>query len=314
MKILFVSRGSNNKPKIIVENQGKSLIDNGVNVDYFLINSNGFLGYIKAIKPLRKVLLREKYDTVHAHYSFSAIIASFARAKPLVVSLMGSDVKRNLIGRLTIVIFRLLFSWRAIITKSEDSKASLRINSIIIPNGVDFSLFKPYDKVMCQERIGWDSKFKHILFAADPDRVEKNYNLASAAFELLEKEDFKIHFLKSVPYAETVYWYNAADIVLLTSKWEGSPNVIKEAMACCRPIVSTNVGDVELILGDVSGCYLSSYKAEVLARRILDALDFSNREEKTKGRERIQKLGLDSSTVASRIIEVYNNVEVKTRK
>jgi glycosyltransferase involved in cell wall biosynthesis len=49
---------------------------------------------------------------------------------------------------------------------------------------------------------------------------------------------------KSVPEAELALWYNAADVLLLTSHFEGSPRVVVEALACGTPVVTTDVGDV----------------------------------------------------------------------
>jgi glycosyltransferase involved in cell wall biosynthesis len=47
---------------------------------------------------------------------------------------------------------------------------------------------------------------------------------------------------------------NACDVLLFTSMYEGSPNVIKEALACNLPIVSVDVGDVRERLEGVAGC------------------------------------------------------------
>jgi glycosyltransferase involved in cell wall biosynthesis len=98
---------------------------------------------------------------------------------------------------------------------------------------------------------------------------------------------------------------NAADVVILTSLWEGSPNVIKEAMACNRPIVSTDVGDVRWIFGDTPGCYVTSNDAVDVAEKIQSALDFSKDQHVTKGRDRLLKLGLNADHVAVKILKFY---------
>jgi len=103
-------------------------------------------------------------------------------------------------------------------------------------------------------------------------------------------------------------YYSASDVILLTSLWEGSPNVIKEAMACNCPIVTTDVGDVRWIIGDTEGCYIASLDPNDYSLKMKKALDFAQKSGKTNGRNRIIYLGLDADTIALRIIGVYEKV------
>ena len=90
---------------------------------------------------------------------------------------------------------------------------------------------------------------------------------------------------------------------MLTSLWEGSPNVIKEAMACNIPIVSTDVGDVREVIGNTEGCYITSFEPEYIAEKIELALQFGKR---TDGRENIKHL--ESSLIARKIIDLYKKI------
>jgi glycosyltransferase involved in cell wall biosynthesis len=101
---------------------------------------------------------------------------------------------------------------------------------------------------------------------------------------------------------------NASDVLILSSLHEGSPNVIKEAMACNCPIVTTNVGDVKWVLDNTDGCYISSFDPKEYVEKIKLALEFSEKNGRTKGRDRIIELGLDSVTIAKKIINVYQKV------
>jgi teichuronic acid biosynthesis glycosyltransferase TuaC len=94
----------------------------------------------------------------------------------------------------------------------------------------------------------------------------------------------------------------------VTSFSEGSPLVIKEAMACNCTIVSTNVGDVEWVLGDTEGCYIAVFDAKDVAKKLKLAIEFREEHQYTNGRNRITELGLDSETIAGRIMEVYKKV------
>jgi len=307
MRVLFVCSG-NSKIGIspIVRSQGESLKHNKIEVAYFPIKGKGFRGYIKNIFQLRKYLSNNHYDLIHAHYSLSAICASFTFSKiPTVVSLMGSDIK---LGRFWNVLIRVLskYKWKTTIVKSERMKNSIGLlDALVIPNGVDFRQFKPIKKNIAQENIGYDPKKNHIIFVSNPDRYEKNFQLAQKAYSLVKDKNIELKVICTVSHNLLPYYYNTADVLLLTSLWEGSPNVIKEAMACNCPIVSTDVGDVKEVFGNTNGCYICSYDPEDVEEKIKIALDFGKR---TNGRQRIIELGLDSDTVAQKIISVYKEV------
>jgi glycosyltransferase involved in cell wall biosynthesis len=305
MKIIFISSGNSEEGiSPIVKNQAMSLQKEDIDLKYFQIIGKGVLGYIKNVYPLKKYLKSNKFDIIHAHYSLSAFVASLAGAKPMIVSLMGSDVKSNGYYKFVIKFFNKLF-WSKIIVKSKDMKNTLNINNVdIVPNGVDFDKFKPIDRKLSLKETGWNISKKHVLFAANPERHEKNYLLAKTAFELLSNKNLELHHLDNVSNDKMPFYYNASDVVLLTSLWEGSPNVIKEAMACNIPIVSTDVGDVKELLDSIEGCYISSYSPDNVAEMIKLA-SLCNR---TNGRDILIELGLDSNTVAGRIINIYKEV------
>jgi teichuronic acid biosynthesis glycosyltransferase TuaC len=304
MKVLFV--GSGNKSGgvgIIVQNQGQSIINQSVEVDFFPIIGKGIFGYLKNVFLLRKYLKGKKYDVVHAHYSLSAFVATLAGCKPLIVSLMGSDTYLNSTFRIIIRFFALFF-WNTIIVKSEKMKESLHLkNAKIIPNGVDTSRFKPIDQKIAREKLNYKGKDKLIVFIADPSRYEKNYTLALQAVELLNDSCAELLPVYNVPNNEISYYMNAADVLLLTSRWEGSVNVVKEAMACNLPVVSTDVGDVRQNTNGLEGYYLSDHIASELADNLKKALLLDKGQ--IKGRERLIALGLDSETVANEMIQLY---------
>ncbi len=304
MKVLFVSSG-NSKYGIspIVLNQGNSLKKLGVSVDYFTITGKGLAGYLKSIPKLYHYRKKNDYHIVHAHYSLSAFVASLSGSKPLVVSLMGSDVKSKSWTKSFIKIFNYFF-WKSCIVKSAEMKKDLGIKNIhIIPNGVDFELHKPLDQDKALIELKWDPGKKHILFAADPHRPEKNYKLAKETFRFIIYDEVELHFLKNVPHQQIPVYFAASNVVLLTSFWEGSPNVIKEAMACNCPVVATDVGDIKEIISGVEGCYISSFDPSDLANKLKLALQFGKR---TNGREHIEHL--KEENIAQKIIGIYKEI------
>ena len=177
-------------------------------------------------------------------------------------------------------------------------------NALIIPNGVNFHRFFPIAKSEAQKRLYFKPGKKHILFATDPDRPEKNYALADKAIRLINSYDIEVHFLRNIANNEVGLHYCASDIVLLTSTREGSPNVIKEAMACNRPIVCTNVGDVAAIIGSTENCFVCSFNENEIAGKIEYIL--SNNIKETNGRKHIYYLTDDK--IAAKIIQVYGAI------
>lgn len=314
MKVLFVSSG-NSKYGIspIVKNQGESLSALGIDVHFFTIQGKGLRGYSKNVLPLRKYISKQTFDVIHAHYSLSALVATMAGCRPLVVSLMGSDIRLGFLIKTAIKICSLLI-WDDLIVKSQDMADNLGIDkSKIIPNGVNTSLLKPIDKKTAIKILGWDERKKHILFAADPSRPEKNFELLKKAYDQLYiKEHIEIHVLKNISHQDIPNYMNAADVVVLTSLWEGSPNVVKEAMACNRPVVATAVGDIAWLFGNRPGHFLTTFDEEDVSNKLRMAMEFAEKVGQTNGRTRIIELGLDSASVAKRIAQVYHQILLKS--
>ena len=306
MKVLFVASGNHGKVSPVVKAQGDSLVKAGAEVEYFLIKGKGIKGYLGQILPLRSYWKKGHFDVVHAHFSFSSYVASLAHVKPLVVSLMGSDLKATRWNAKMIRLFSRVFHWREIIVKSNDMAADLQISEAhVIPNGVDTKLFVPMDKGLCRQKLGWEVGRKHVLFPANPNRSEKDFPLAQNVVSLLDGE-VQLHVFEDVEHDDTAFYYNAADAVLLTSKWEGSPNVIKEALACCCPMVSTDVGDVRERTKGVEGCYVAGTREpQEIVLLLQKAIAF---EGDTRGREKIIADSLDYVTVAQKLIGIYKGI------
>ncbi|MCG2810717.1 MAG: glycosyltransferase family 4 protein [Candidatus Aminicenantes bacterium] len=321
MKVLFVSSG-NSKTGIspFIKSQGESLKTSGIQLDFFTINKRGFKGYLRESMQLRKYLRLHEYEILHAHYGMSALAALIARRKEkIVVSFMGDDIvganKPNgsltkaslLLARFNAFLAKKFYDYA--IVKSEAMLTRLKIPNItLIPNGVDLVKFKPLKKIESKIKLGIAPEEKLTIFVSDPSRVEKNFPLAQNAVKLLKNPELKLFPVFNQPNDSLPSYYNAADVLLLTSFHEGSPNVIKEAMACNCPIVSTAVGDVKWVFGNTEGYFLSSFKVEEMAEKIKMALEFAIIKDRTKGRERILELGLDSETIARKIVSVYKRV------
>ncbi len=308
MKVLFVSSGNSGDIGVVVKKQAESLINQSIDIDFYLIKGKGISGYLKNIKAIRKIYKTNHYNIIHAHYSLSAFAATLTGAKPLVVSLMGSDGQKSGWQKWLIKKYSAK-RWKTTIAKSPDLVKKTGIKQFkIIPNGVDLDSFYPASKQEAKQKLGLETNIRYLFFAANPKRYEKNFVLAQTAFESLNLKNSELLSMTDIPHNEVFLWMNAADVILLTSLWEGSPNVIKEAMACNCPVVATDVGDIKLMFGNEPGHFLTDFNPENVAKKIQKALEFSEKHSKTNGRKRIVELGLDSETIAGRIVNIYKEV------
>lgn len=321
LSVLFISSGTRlGKPSPIVLAQGTVIETKLYNLEYFLVRKKGFFGYLNEAVRLRRFLKRKNFDLIHAHYGLSGLVALMGRKKhKLVVSFMGTDLlgaenKQGSLTKESLVISKINSSvachyYDHCIVKSIEMNARLKSQKkSLIPNGVNLEIFKPQGKIETRKILGFDKSEKIVIFVSDPTRNEKNFSLAEEAISLTEISDIKLLTVFDQSQHELVNYYNACDLLILTSFHEGSPNVIKEAMACNTPIVATDVGDVKWVMEGVDGCRISSFDPHEYALCIKQVMDFTRINPKTNGRDRIIELGLDSETIANRIINIYREV------
>ena len=308
MKVIFVASG-NKAVGIVspfVQSQFESLKEKGLDMILFPVVGHGITAHLRATRDLRKLVLKEKPDIVHAHYSICGYVATMSTLflKPkVVVSILGSFPKKNLKRR--IVRFFIKYIWDRTLVKSQRTANQLELNLPVIPNGVNLNQFHLVDHLEARRSCQFANGKKYIIWCSHPSRPEKRYSLAKDAVALLHDDNVILYPVFNHIHDDVVRYMCAADVLLLTSFSEGSPNVIKEAMTCNCPIVSTDVGDVRWITENVEGTYVADNDdPESLSLCIRKALLFNNR---TRGREEIIRKGLSTECIADRIIALYNN-------
>lgn len=321
MKVLFVVSGNSAFYKIapFIKSQGESIQEEGMELSYFLVMGKGWLNYYKNIGQLAEFLAENPVDLLHAHYSLCGLVAILAAGKlPVVLSLMGSDTQRKFSGSLLTRLQGTLFYYitvlvqffvKAIIYKSPNLEKAVYRKKIahLVPNGVNLEQFS-ISKYSYRRELGLRTDRKYVLFLGNPTDHNKNFRLVESAVARLQRPDVVLINRYNISHDEVAMYLNAVDVVSLCSFSEGSPNVIKEAMSCGCPIVSTNVGDVSWVMGREPGHYLASFEAEDFAAKLAKALDFAEKNGRTEGRERILDLGLDTRTVARKVINIYEEV------
>lgn len=308
---------------IFVEQQIKGLRQIGLDVDVLIADraSKGMGAYWSLSRQLRARVVSFQPDVVHIMYG--GVMAdqgtSIVDDRPTVVTFHGSDLLgEHLSGflRKLIASFGVWASMRAarrasgIVVVSKGLRDALPedINQSevrIIPCGIDLERFKPLDQHTCRERLGWDTNRHHVLFSSASSHPIKRPSLARAAVETLTHwgTQVEMHYLHGVPNTVVPLWLNASDIVLLTSLSEGSPTIIKEALACNVPVVSVNVGDVSERVQGIEGCYLALPEPDDLAAKLHLVLTSPRR---VTGRIKMQELSLER--VALQLRDFYSEL------
>lgn len=311
-----------------------------IEIDFYFIKGKGLRGYLQNFKKLKSTLHEKKYDIVHAHFALSGLLAGLQRRVPVITTFHGSDI--NIPTLRVFSALAMLLSKKVIyVSQALNQKALLKNSNKdhVVPCGLDLSIFKPFSQAELQlpqlpqlpqpsklSKLSQLSKFtqppklsklsqlpilphpldqtkKHILFSSSFNNPVKNYPLLQSALLLMDASNIVVHELKNMSRVEVAEMMNRVDLCVMTSFSEGSPQFIKEAMACNCPIVSTNVGDVKEVIGNTPGCYVVGFDAAELASAIQRALAFGKR---TEGRYKVLKF--DNQLIAKQIIDIYKTM------
>jgi teichuronic acid biosynthesis glycosyltransferase TuaC len=299
-----------------VRTQAESLKRAGLGVEVLVLKgSNRKLIYPKGVLQLRNLLRWGSFDLVHAHYGFVGMVARTQWKVPVVVTYHGDDLlgtvkedgKKARWSSFVVATGKKLAQHvdAAIVQTLEMASKLTKSNVFVIPHEVDFSVFYPTERLQARAMLGLKADKKYLLFAANPQIPVKRFPLAKAVADWLARRDSSIELL--VVSRETqerlALYMSACDSLVFPSYQEGSPNVVKQAMACKLPIVATDVGDVRQVIGKTRGCYVCNPSVTEFAARLNEILSHPKR---TDGPENIRHL--DSSSVSERIIEVYERV------
>lgn len=292
--------------------QIQSLEDRGVDCETLVVpgesdgtnadtNRSAF-DYLRFFPAVRREIARGDYDIVHANYGLTAPHALAQSEAPVVLSLWGSDVHGP-------------FGWVSklaaprcdeVIVMSDSLGRALSCEYTILPHGIDLDQFRPMPQTLAREQLGWESDAHHVLFPAPIAREEKDFPRARRVVRAARKQLSDPVVLQvpdgRVPHDRMPLLMNGADALLLTSRHEGLPNAVKEALACNLPVVSTDVGSVAKRLEPVSPSFVGRSDDELVESlvTVLQKGDWSD------GRDAV--VDLDVDRVAERLENVYRRV------
>jgi teichuronic acid biosynthesis glycosyltransferase TuaC len=315
--LMVIPESPHTASMIFVKRQIASLQEAGIECSTFLLASRTSPRLLfREWKRLRRAIEESQPDFLHAQFgTMTSFLTVLSTARPVVISFRGGDLNpyksrfklRQRVGRLLSQLSALRAS--RIICVSAQLKERLwwrKDRVTVIPSGVDTAIFRPRPREAARCDLGWEQNERVVLFNAGTDPVSKRLDLAIASVEKARAVcgQIRLHVLdgKVSPGLIPVLM-NAADCLLLTSDWEGSPNVVKEAIACNLPVVSVDTGDVQDRLAGVEPCKiverspgpLGAALAEVLAKRA-----------RSNGHENAMQFSLQA--IAKRVASVYESV------
>ena len=302
MRILIVASIKKSYYAPFIIEQANSIAALGHTIEYFGVNGSGIYGYLKTLSSLKNKIKQFKPDIIHAHYGLSGLLACLQRSVPVLVTYHGSDINVPSV-RVFSKIAMCLSAFNIFVSPKNVALAKAKKKYILQPCGVDLKTIVSIEKTDARKQMNLSDSDKIIVFSGAFDNAVKNSALAKEAASLIP--GIRLIELKAYTKNEVNVLLNAADCMIMTSFTEGSPQVIKEAMACGCPIVSVDVGDVKEITSGIDGCYIAERTPEDIAEKLKLALNFNG---KTQGRKRIIELGFENESIAKRLISIYENI------
>lgn len=308
-------------PAVFIARQADFLRREGIEVDLFPFRGARHpRNYLAAWQEVRRRVQRGCYDLVHAQFGQSGLTA-LPKHLPLVVTFRGDDLE-GIIGEngryvpagwlLRLISRNVARHADAAIVVSEHMKRYLprSVPAHVMPSGIDLQLFRPEPRDAVRRRLGLPLDQSLVLFVGNPALARKRHGLAQQAVAIVNRSmPTKLMIGWELPHDQIAALMNACDALLCTSMQEGSPNAVKEALACNLPVVSVPVGDVALRLRGVAGCELcQDDRVDTIAAALERVL---RRGQRIDGRSAVQHL--DERILTEQLIGIYRSILPATK-
>lgn len=303
MKVLLVARYKEHGYVPFIQEQIAALKKAGITCMDYPMRRKGFTGYLREIGGYRKAIKAFKPDVIHAHYGLCGLFANLQRSIPVITTFHGSDINEPSVRIFSKVALR-LSAFTIFVSQKTIDIAKPKKNFALVPCGINLEDYPIVEKSEARQQMELKPDGKYVLFAGAFDDTGKNAPLAKAAVALLP--EVKLIELKGYSRHQVVLLMQAVDAFIMTSFAEGSPQVIKEALACGTPIVSVDTGDVKDRIKNVDGCYLVERNKEELSAALKKAIAFGKR---TQGRKAVINDKLTNDVIALRLADIYEKVK-----
>jgi glycosyltransferase involved in cell wall biosynthesis len=306
---------------LAVKRQVETLQDRGVEIDLFHLRGEQGGSIVTSARRLRKQLREHRYDLVHIHYGLKATLIVLFLPVPVVATYHGTDVNgwtwkgrqfftRPVAYNTAALIVRNVSRFiDSVIVMTEEMKLRLpkstQRKTTVIPMGVDTALFSQRDRQASRQALGWGSE-PVIAFANHNNEPIKRQDIAEEVMMSVQSvlPNARLFIIRGIEYRQMPLVLSAADLLLVTSDKEGSPNIVRESIACGLPVISVPVGDVPDLLGRYDGAgAIVPRDTKAIAQQIIDTIRNPPRPDMKGARE-----ALSREYAAGKVIEVYNRV------
>jgi hypothetical protein len=309
MNIIFVSRTHSGHPNPFVKEQADNLAKNfDIDINHFLIRSGGIGGYLKATIDLFYFTREHKTDIIHVHYGLSALVVVinkflFMKKYKIIITFHGSDINKALERNFS--LFASHFAAHNILVSTKMSRF-FKNNYSVIPCGIDINIELAFREQTRQENL-WNNNDFIVLFSSGFDRPEKDPAFAFQVineFKNASQKNIKFLELKGYNRTQITKLMQAADVLILCSKREGSPQVIKEAILNSLPVISNDIGDVKQICSGVDNCFVIQKNVQEYVKYLKLV---SQKQVRIQNRKPVIEK-FDNNVISNRIFAIYNGV------
>lgn len=329
MRVLYVTNMYPNRLAlyygVFVRQEVDRLRSHGIEVDVVFINGRrNPLEYLKSPVDIFRALNKTKYDAINVQHTLLLPQTLFARKIlrlniPIIFTFHEGEIGNTAAirnpGKALLSSYRsktVFFRYLDLII-TRNSKVFGQYKNVPveeIPSPVEMDVFLPLDKNACREKLELIDDEPIVFFPADPSTPGKNFPFMQNIAQCVNNETgLQLRVLTGpVVHDKMPLYYNASDAVCLPSLYEASPVVIREAMACNRPIVTSDVGDIRRTIGDVDGCFvIDEWNEKKYAQSLMKAVSYGN----TKGRDRLFDIGGDWESSATKLVSILNRSLIK---
>ena len=224
------------------------------------------------LSSLKAIMGGEKYDVVHAFNVPSAFAMKYTKAKKKVLSIHGiyseqvDALHSKTISSVAKIAEIKVLKWADKLTT--DSKIVKKMYKEKLNTDFEF-FYAPLDIKKFEKLKNTEKNEKQIIFIGR-DSYEKGIDILK---EIEPKINGKIIFCTDMKWEDTMENLKASTILVIPSRMESIPQVIKEAFYLKIPIIATSVGGIpELITNNVTGILVPPNDSEILLKNINELL------------------------------------------